>query len=579
MRYPKLTEMVTSQSITDVFGGLDRNLRIDDGKMADMRNLTSDRYPLMATRGRRTLLRTLVEANGLIAKEKLAWVSKRNLFYDGVDVTDYLRGAGVVLTDSRKTMVSMGAYLIILPDKCYINTADFTDCGKIEADWTNDSAANISMCMADGTSYDCTVSASAPQSPVGGQYWLDTSGDADRMKVYSVDSWTDVETVYCRIVCPGIGKQFSENDGVEISGCTSEQINGSKILYSVSEDYVMLIGSVREAFSQEAGKLRIRRSMPDMDYVTECSNRIWGCKYGKAGEKTVNEIYCCALGDFKNWERYAGVSTDSYRASVGTDGPWTGAVTHLGYPLFFKEDHLHKVYVSASGAHEIVDTACRGVQAGCGASLCVVDERVYYKSREGVCVYDGSLPESIGYSLGTERYYDAVGGGINGKYYLSMGRGGSWELLVYDTRRGIWMLEDNIRAVYMARLSDELYLLDPDGNLIGLTGKGSGVPEERVQWSATTGIIGYLDTRQKYISRFVLRMKLEDGASAQVCIMYNSDGRWHPCGSINGNGLKSTVLPVRPVRCDHFQIRISGTGDMQLYSIAKIYEKGSDVCG
>ena len=91
-------------------------------------------------------------------------------------------------------------------------------------------------------------------------------------------------------------------------------------------------------------------------------------------------------------------------------------------------------------------------------------------------------------------------------------------------------------------------------------------------------MIGYTDAKQKYVSRFVLRMKLQDGASAQVLIRYNS-GDWLPCGSINGNGLRSTVLPIRPRRCDHFQIKISGRGEMQLYSLGKVYERGSDVCG
>ena len=39
-----------------------------------------------------------------------------------------------------------------------------------------------------------------------------------------------------------------------------------------------------------------------------------------------------------------GLSTDSYYGNLGTDGKFTGAITHMGYPLFFKENCLHKVY-------------------------------------------------------------------------------------------------------------------------------------------------------------------------------------------------------------------------------------------
>lgn len=582
MRLPQLNVLSTSEQITEQFPGLDRNLRSADGTMSDMLNLTSDHYPLLASRKKRTMLDILVKPNGLIAKDKLVWVDNRNLFYGGQDLTDYLIDAGVHLTDSEKQLVSMGAYIIILPDKAYINTQDFSDCGSIEADWTNDVEASVQLCMEDGTSYEYTVGTEAPGSPQSGQYWLDTSGEKDSMKVYSesTGSWVSVATVYCKISCEGIGGQFQDNDGVTIFGTGNEQLDGSKILYHVAENSVIIIGLVEQKTVIQANGMRIQRRMPDMDYAVECNNRIWGCKYGIVDGKTVNEIYCCALGDFKNWERYAGNSMDSYRASVGTDGNWTGAITYLGYPLFWKERHLHKVYVSDSGAHQIQDVACRGVQEGCAKSLQVVNERLYFKARSGVCVYDGSLPETAGYSLGQERFSQAVGGSIGNKYYLSMLGESGWNLFVYDTYKGIWIKEDNLHALDMATLGDELYLLDAETKqLLGMTGNAEGEAEKRLPWNFTTNIVGFSDAGQKYVSRFAVRLKLDDGASAQFSIEYDSNGEWLPCGSITGNRLRSAILPVRPRRCDHFRVRATGFGNMTIYSISKIYEKGSDVCG
>lgn len=580
MKLPSMSEISRSEELTQSFPGLDRNLRGADGSMSDMRNLTSDHYPLLAARERRTMLDVLVKPNGLLAKDKLVWVDNRNLFYGGVDLTDHLTDAGVHLTDSEKTLVSMGAYIIILPDKAYMNTQDYTDCGKIEADWVNGSPATVSLCMEDGAAYDYTAGKEAPASPKNGQFWLDTSGETDAMKVWneSSGSWVSVETVYCRISCTGIGAQFQDNDGVTVSGV--EQIEGSRIVQHVTQDSMVLIGLVPQTVTVEAGKLHITRKMPEMDYVVECQNRLWGCFYGVKDGQTINEIYCCALGDFKNWERYAGISTDSYRASVGTDGKWTGAITYLGYPLFWKENHLHKVYVDEGGAHQIQDTACRGVQEGCGRSLQVVNDRLYFKSRSGVCAYDGSLPENTGYSLGNELFSEAVGGSLRGKYYLSMRGETGWSLFVYDTKNGIWVKEDNTHALAMATLRDELYILDAETKqFFGASGRAEGEKEKTVQWSATTNIVGYSDAGQKYVSRFAVRLRLEDGATAQFSIEYDSNGIWLPCGSIVGNRIKSAILPVKPRRCDHFRIRITGFGTMQIYSISKIYEKGSDVCG
>ena len=161
--------------------------------------------------------------------------------------------------------------------------------------------------------------------------------------------------------------------------------------------------------------------MPLLDFVIESGNRLWGCRYGEnANGDVVNEIYASKLGDFKNWNCFMGISTDSYVASCGTDGQWTGAITHLGYPIFFKENYLHKVYGNYPSNYQIQTTECRGVQKGCGKSLAIVNEKLFYKSINGICVYDGSLPSEISQAFGDIRYSEAVGGSHNNKYYVSM---------------------------------------------------------------------------------------------------------------------------------------------------------------
>ena len=115
-----------------------------------------------------------------------------------------------------------------------------------------------------------------------------------------------------------------------------------------------------------------------MDHITSAGNRLWGCRYGLSEDgRVVNELYACKLGDFRNWNCFMGISTDSYVVTVGTDGQFTGAITHLGSPLFFKETCMHKVYGN-SLPFGVQDTACRGVQKGCEKSLAIVNEVLYY---------------------------------------------------------------------------------------------------------------------------------------------------------------------------------------------------------
>ena len=110
------------------------------------------------------------------------------------------------------------------------------------------------------------------------------------------------------------------------------------MIWGKGDDYIVVIG-ILDTTQTISNSITIERRMPSMDFVTESENRLWGCRYGTANNgEVVNEIYSSKLGDFKNWNCFMGLSTDSYVASCGTDGQFTGAITHLGYPLFFKEN-------------------------------------------------------------------------------------------------------------------------------------------------------------------------------------------------------------------------------------------------
>ena len=590
MMFPTVAAPFTQRHVTDVFRGYDHNPRIGEGAFYHMENLTGDRYPLLSTRRKRGQIANLSAPQGLIGKAKLAYIDAGCLYYGGLELTSYFHEKGLMISEGEKQLVSMGAYLIIYPDKLYNNTEDFTDCGSMEAHFSTAEGEEITytICTAEGEEYGIpVVSDTEPPEPAGGDLWIDTSAVPHSLMRYSAQSgiWAAIPTVYVKIAAKGIGSLFRPYDGVTIDGVAAEaedvnaqlsELCGSKIIYACGDDYIVVTGLLDVTYTQRTGTVTVSRTMPNVDYLTEAGNRLWGCKYGLVDGKTVNEIYCCALGDFRNWNRFLGISTDSYVASVGTDGPWTGAVTHLGSPIFFKEHCMHKVYVSPTGAHSIVETACRGVEAGSHKSLAVVGERLLYRSPAGMMVYDGSLPQCIGGALGDTVYHNAVAGALGDKYYVSMTDSeDAGHLFVYDARRGFWHREDDTRVLQFARCGSELYFVDEDGRLM-CVGGSEGELEDPICWQADTGIMGYTTVEQKYVSRFLLRMRLEEGASVDAYIRYDSDGDWHHAGHAEGGGLGTFLLPVRPRRCDHFEVRLQGEGDVCLYSFARVFEKGSD---
>lgn len=605
MRLPTLNELNTSRDMIDVFKGYNHNLRIGDGEFYDMKNLSSDNYPILSPRRKRGGYDgAYSNPQALISKDSLCYVDGADFVINGDRVEMNLS------TDAEmcpKTLISMGAYVIIMPDKKWINTQDITKFDKIEAEFTapSDSVVNFAMCKIDGTTYeaeDYSVGTEAPAiKDADGEpldkvkLWLDTSTTPAALKQYSKSNamWSSVATVCVKISFTNISTRldaFEVGDGVAIAGFQSEYLkdfNNTMVIQAKGTDYIVVTGILERGKEEiavadnidENGRLvdiTISRKMPIMDFIIESNNRLWGCHYGKADNKeVVNEIYASKLGDFKNWHCYAGISTDSYAATVGTDGEFTGAVAHLGYPIFFKENCMHKVYGNFPANYQIQTTTCNGVQKGSGKSLATVDGVLYYKSRTGICAYDGSLPQEISYCLGNVAYSNAVAGSHGNKYYISMQDNESeWHLFVYDASKGMWHKEDNTKVDAFCSCRGEFYFIS--GGEIK-TMFGSGNPDEsKVEWMAETGIIGLNSPDNKYISKLNVRMSLGEGANAKFYIEYNSSDEWEYLFEMNGRSLRSFTVPIRPKRCDHLRIRIEGEGECKIFSIAKTIEDGSD---
>lgn len=587
MEYPTLNVKQKYRQMSDAFRGYNHNLRIGDSEFYDMMNMTSDYYPILAPRGKRGVYAANVSATGLIAKDSLCYVDG-SAFVIGDERVEM--GLSTAAEDCPKQLISMGAYVIIMPDRKYINTIKGVtayDHGNIDASYTTVEDVSFQLCTLTGDAYEnATVSAVAPESPKNEQLWIDTSSTPNTLKKYSTANamWVSIATTYIKVSSKGIGKEFKKYDGVKLSGITAEGLtglNGAHALWGCGDDYLIVTGILDKVTTQTVaqGRVTADRKMPDMDFIIESKNRLWGCKYGKNEDgEVVNEIYACKQGDFKNWNCFMNLSTDSYAVSCGSDGHFTGAITHLGYPLFFKERCIHKLYGDYPANFRLQDTACRGVQRGSDRSLAIVNETLYYKSDNAVCAYDGSLPVEMSSELGDVRYSDAVACAHGNKYYITMkSADGKYHLFVYDTAKGMWHKEDNLHVDCFCSFGGEVYGIDHGTKKI-ITMLGSGTKDsEKVPWMVETGLVGMNMPDMKYISRLLVRMALEVGSKVSIKIQHDSIGDWEQVCQMTVTSLRSFAVPIRPRRCDHFRIRIEGDGDGRIYSITKTIEQGSDV--
>lgn len=570
---PALEDIRAAREMTGEFKGYNHNPRIRPGEFFDMQNLGADRYPLLAPRKQRGRVRQFEKPNGLFAHEKLAWVDGTALFYGGEQV-----GA---VEDSPKRFVGMGAYILIWPDKVFYNTAT-GEFGPLGNRTVTAGTVTITLCKLDGTAYtNYTAGAAAPANPADGKLWVDTSNTPHVLKQYAAayGMWVSVPTTYVKIAAAGIGKGFAEYDGVTISGLENEALNGAFILYGAGEDFI-LVAAIIDAAATQAGAVTVERGIPDLDYLTESGNRVWGCSSAK------HEIYACALGDPKNWNKFLGVSTDSYALSVGAGGAFTGCIAHLGYVLFFKEDVILKVYGNKPSNFQLSDTVCRGVEKGSGRSLCIVNETLYYKARGDVCAYNAALPASISEALGPARYRDAAAGALGSRYYISMkDEKGAGALFVYDEDRGLWHKEDDTYAPYFAALGPELYFISSRDNCLYSVGgslpeayaDGDAAPEGPVAWFAQTGDIGLDSPDNKYVSKLQLRLEAAPDALVRLEVQYDQETAWEEKFRMGFTKRRTVTVPILPRRCDTLRLRLSGRGDCRVYSLTKTIEQGSEV--
>lgn len=509
------------------FGGLNHTLGARDGEIWAMKNMTSDHHPVLASRQSRYHLTTLDKPNGLYAHDGLFWVDGTDFFWDGENVC--------TLSDSEKTFASLGAYIVILPDRIAYNRLTH-EVKPIEAAWTG------SVTIQDGT-------------------YAGEEAKANTIYGEGVD-WASL---------------FQVGDAVTISGCTAHTENNcTPIIREIDGAYLRFYENtfvINEGGDTESG-VTIQRTMPDMDFLIENENRLWGCKG--------DTIYASKLGDPFNWNVFDGLATDSYAVNVGSAGDFTAAFSYLGYPCFFKEEYIYKVYGYKPSNFQVMSSASLGVETGSHHSLAIAGEILFYLSRAGVVAYSGGIPQTISGPLGTQRYRNGVAGSDGRKYYISMqDQEDNWHLFVYDTQHKIWVQEDDSHALRFA-WNGALYLQEADdAGRVWLCGNPREIPAGATVEGPVESMVEFADfveysPSKKGTSKLQVRVELDENSTLDVDVQFDSDGVWHRVKTLTATVKGSFVLPIIPRRSDHFRIRLSGRGNWKLWSLVRESYIGSD---
>ena len=601
----------TSRTLLRAFGGLNETYSCTEAEAGSSKNFSSRDFPALSTRIPRRRLRSVVQMNGIYHLNGLLVAAGKNLIYNSDETPQEAEFFWNAVADSKKKMVGMGTRVIIFPDKIAFDTRD-RSVTKLGAVWDSGGAdVVLTPCDVSGKTY--TVSGKGtkePENPADGQLFLKVNNiqkpysSESVLEIYNEASgnWSVIELKWCRIEAGGIGKDFAVWDTVTVSGVEDgddlhwKELKGDRIVTARGDDWVQVqaepggdyfygtltkgremlrwtgIDGKGATMEGNTDAFRLERRVPDLDYLTECDNRLWGCAQNE------NVIYGCKLGDPTNWFSYRGIAEDSYAVTVGSDGPFTGAATCLGSVLFFKENALHKLYGSKPSDFQLSSLRCRGVARNAARSLCVLNETLYYLSPDGVMAWDGSIPAKVSAALDAGRLANvkqAVGGALDGRYYLHVSRENEVRLLVYDTERGLWHEED-VCSFEMASTGGQLYLwdgralwaADPSRETAGQRSEGT---EQGVEFALTTGDLGLDSPEERYLSRLTLR--LDAACRSQVTVEVSYDGGpWENAAALTVEGPRRNCdLHLVPRRCASLRLRLWGYGQITLRSLAKTF--------
>lgn len=594
------------------FGGINETYGCSEAEESRALNFSSRGYPALQTRAPRRKTREMKDVNGMYHLNGLLVCRGTTLEYTPDD-GETREGAVVLehaLTNDRKALTGMGTKVLIWPDKKAFDT-ETGELSELGAVWEiGEAGMTVTPCDTEGKTYTPgSVGETEPEAPEDGQLFL--KGDPETP--YGMDSvllkysaknkkWQEIMLQSLRIHCPGLGAAMKENDTVTLSGmpqrvcdALAKGLNGEISISTLDGDDIItalalpkksdryygswtvlrsgtawqsLDGKATENEAADA-PVKAERRVPDLDFVTEQGNRVWGCS------RKENSIYACALGDPTNWYSYRGIASDSYAVSVGSDGAFAGAASCLSYILFFKENCIHKLYGSKPSDYQMSSVRCRGVAAKAAGSLCVIAETLYYLSPDGVMAWSGSLPAKVSGALDTGKLTAAdwaMGGQLDARYYLYLHRradgDGSGRLLVYDTEKGLWH-EESPAGTEMVSTGQQLYLWD--GSALWAAGSDretEGEEEANLRFEAVTGDIGMSVPDDKYISRVTLRLDALAHTVVTVAVSYDG-GAWETVGSCAVTQERQRVnLPFVPRRHDLMRLKFSGTGQMTLRSMA-----------
>ncbi len=317
-----------------------------------------------------------------------------------------------------------------------------------------------------------------------------------------------------------------------------------------------------------------RVEAPDFVDVTVYKDRVLGCRK--------KQIRASAFDDVLNWDNDVSAEDNpdrSYLKNFSINSEFTACTTYKNRAIFFNESEMFELSGDNADEFDIVKIA----NVGCvnRNSLCEIDGKLYFTSREGIMCYTGTMPQKISAPIEdapikSESGYDSVLGGASGVLYASfMGEAGK-RMYVCDIEKETWAVEDDINLVSIAGRNGKTYLATETNIFKTEASQKVQSDADEVDWEVVTHPIYAYTPRQKRASS--IEIYVDQPKSSRIDIQISFDGgAYESVYSQMFSGAGELSIPLSKPDFQKMQIKIKGKGQASVHYIGLSYIQGGQV--
>lgn len=314
---------------------------------------------------------------------------------------------------------------------------------------------------------------------------------------------------------------------------------------------------------------------PASNLVTTHSGRIYVAK-----DKTLS---FSALQKSTDWT----TANDSGAITVtNAQGNLTAVIEYANHIVAFTETSMHELYGTGPANYQLQNLTD---EIGCIANRTVQEVKglLLWLGYNGIFKYTGGIPSKI--SNPVKRWIDGINytyktgacaGVMEDKYYISIPYGtsatGNNTLLVYDTLRNSWMVEDST-VIAFVNIANVLYGLQSNGQIRNMkTGTLDGASD--ISWSFITKCFNDNSIENKKVlkdltvvfsrsSTSTMNLSFSTGASSTSFTTLATSSDFSSTGLETVARLK---IPLTALQNEEFyRLKFDGTGPATIHSIQR----------